>query len=294
MQAIKGKSMTYKTLAMILSLILSSIDISLSQESMTIVAFEPQHLLTFSSGISSHAVRDDMMSPLLYRGTQVPLALSYRFRGIENRHTALFYYDNTELNSSITKTMNDYAASHYIKNLHLNLEYSFSTKAAVFEDLNATCFLGARLSSNLNLRNHYFLQDKNHMSAEQMTGLGIYLLTETSVQKESNSYLRVEINIPCISYVLLTDRYNANVSEKFDNVDFEQSLLWQLLKKGDFVTFNRLFEVQADVSYIFFVSNHIAFDLQYRLLYYSFAQYQDLFHARVLNNQFLLGMTVQL
>ncbi|HCM68156.1 MAG: hypothetical protein UX30_C0024G0008 [Candidatus Saccharibacteria bacterium GW2011_GWA2_46_10] len=285
--------MSHKSI-LVISLVLSSVRMSFSQDSPTIISFEPQHLLTLSSGISSHAVRDEMISPLLYRGTQAPLALSYRFQGIENRHALLFYYDNSGLNSSITKTVNDEALSHYINNLYLNLEYSFSTKAAVFEDLNTTCFLGARLSSILNLRNHYFLQDKNHMSAEQMTGLGIHVLTEATIQQESNNFLRVEINIPCISYVLLTNRYNANVSEKFDNIDFEQSLLWQLFKKGDFVTFNRLFEVQADVSYIFFVSNHIAFDLQYRLLYYSFAQYQDLFRARVLNNQVLLGMTVKL
>jgi hypothetical protein len=235
-----------------------------------------------------------MMSPLLYRGTQIPLAFTYRFRGLENRHTALFYFDNSELNSSITKVINDAPVSHYINNLHLIFEYSFSTKTALFEDLHTTCFLGARLSSMLNLRNHHFLQDNNHMSAEQMTGLGIHVLTETTLQQESNNFLRVEINIPCISYVLLTNRYNANVSEQFDNIDFEQSPLWQLFKKGDVVTFNRLFEVQADVSYIYFVSNHIGFDLQYRLLYYSFAQYQDLFRARVLNNQFLLGMTVKL
>jgi hypothetical protein len=286
--------MSYRTLAMILSLILSSLGISLSQESITMVSFEPQHLLTLSSGISSHTVRDEMMSPLMYRGTQIPLAFTYRFRGLESRHTVLFSYDNTELNSSITRVMNDVAVSHYINNLHLNFEYSFANRVTTLEDVNTTSFLGVRLSSILNLRNHHFLQDKNHMSAEQMTGFGIYLLTETSFQKESNSFLRVEINIPCISYVLLTNRYNANVSEKFDNIDFEQSILWQLCKKGDIVSFNRLFEVQADVSYIFVVSNHIAFDLQYRLLYYSFAQYQDLFRARVLNNQFLLGMAVKL
>ncbi|TSA15740.1 hypothetical protein D4R75_14465, partial [bacterium] len=175
------------------------------------VSFEPQHLLTLSSGISSHTVRDEMMSPLMYRGSQIPLAFTYRFRGLENRHTVSFNFDNTELNSSITKTIDDAAVSHYVNNLHLNLEYSGSTRAAVFEDLNTTCFLGARFSSILNLRNHYFLQTNNHMSAEQMTGLGMYLLTETSFQKESNNLLRVEISIPCISYVLLTNRYNANV-----------------------------------------------------------------------------------
>jgi hypothetical protein len=127
-----------------------------------------------------------------------------------------------------------------------------------------------------------------------MTGLGIHLLTETAIQQGSNNYLRVEINIPCISYVLLSDQYNANVSDTFDDVDLERSILWQLVKKGTIVTFNRLFEVQADVSYIFFVSDHISFDLQYRLLYYSFVKYADVSYARVLNNQCLVGMTVRL
>jgi hypothetical protein len=293
-QTAQGKSMSYRRVAMTLSLILGSVAVSFSQEPMTLASFEPQHLLTLSSGVSSHTVRDEMMSPLMYRGTQVALAFTYRFRGLENRHTVLFSYDNTELHSSITRVANDAAVSHYINNLHLNAEYSFSTRAAAFENLRTTCFLGTRLSSILNLRNQYFQSGNNLMSAEQMTGLGIHLLTETVVQRESNNYLRIEINIPCISYVLLSERYNANVSETFDDIDVEQSIMWQLFKKGDFVTFNRLFEVQADVSYIFFVSDHIGFDLQYRLLYYSFAQYQDLFHARVLSNQFLLGVTVKL
>jgi hypothetical protein len=106
--------------------------------------------------------------------------------------------------------------------------------------------------------------------------------------------LRLEIYIPCVSYVLFPERYNANVSETFDDIDLDKDILWQLLGKGDVVTFNRLFEVQVDVSYIFFVSKYVGIDLQYRWRYYSFAQYQDLFHARVLNNQFLVGLTVKL
>jgi hypothetical protein len=260
------------------------------------VLFEPQHLFTLSTGFSSHTVRDEMMSPLLYRGTQAPLALLYQFRGKENRHTVLLYYDNTELNSSITQIINEKSVSHYIKNLNLNFEYSFSTKGVVFEDLHTTLFLGARLSSILNLRQHYFMQDMNQFSLEQMTGLGLHLLTETAIQQESNNYLRVEVNIPCISYVLLPEPYNAKVSENFSFIDIDpdQNILWQIFKRGDCVSFNKLFEMQADVSYIFFASDHFGFDLQYRLLYYSFAQYQDLFHARVLNNQFLLGLTVKL
>lgn len=264
---------------------------SFSQEASTVASLEPQHLFTLSSGLSLHSLRDEMISPLIYRSTLIPLELLYRFRGLSNRHTILFYYDNGELNSLITDRHRE---SHYIKNLNLNFEYSFATEVTTLEDFNTTCFLGARFSSMLNMRNQYFLRGISHASAEQMTGLGIYLLTETSFQNASNNFLSIEINIPCISYALLNNRYNAYVSEKFDDLNFEQDILWQIFKKGDIVSFNKLFEIQADISYNIFISNNIGFGLRYRFHYYSFEQFQSLLHSKVLNNQFLIGMMVKL
>ena len=262
-----------------------------SQEDSSMIAFETQHLFTLSSGMSLHTIRDEMMSPLKYRGTQIPIAFSYRFRGLSNRHTVLFYYDNSELNSSIT---NKSSASHYINNLNLNFEYSFATKIKAFEDFKTTCYLGARFSSMLNMRTHYFLKNKSHTSAEQMTGLGFYILTETTFQKASNNFLRVELSIPFISYTILNNHYNANVSEDFNDLNLEQNVLWQVFKKGNLVTFNKLFEIQADISYNIFVSKYIGFDLRYRFQYYSFAKYQSLLHSNVLKNQFLIGLTAKL
>lgn len=262
-----------------------------AQDDASIVQFEPNHLVTFSTGMSSHSIRDEMMSPLIYRGSQIPIEVSYQYLGSSNRHTLLFYYDNSELNSSITKRTREL---HYIKNLNLNFEYSFATKTAEFQNLNTTFFLGARLSSMLNMRNHYFIQGTSHASAEQMTGLGIYILTETTVQNNSKNFLSVEINIPFISYALLTSRYNSNVSEKFNDLDFEQNVMWQVFKKGDFISFNKLFEIQADISYKYYISNLIGIDLRYRFQYYSFEQYESLLHSNVLNNQFLIGMMVNL
>jgi hypothetical protein len=283
-------------LIIIVFLMLSYVLISFAQDSALVKSFEPQHIITLSSGISSHTVRDEMMSPFLYRGMQAPLAFLYRFRGVKNRHTVLLYYENTELHSSITQIINEQAVSHYIKNLNLNFEYTFSTRAAVFEDLHTTCSLGARLSSIVNMRQHYFTQGQDQNAGEVMTGVGINLLTETAIQQKSNNYLRMEVNIPCISFVLPSEIYNARISEKvsFTDLDPDKNILGQVLKMGEFVSFNKLFEMQADVSYIFFFSRHCGIDLQYRFLYYSYAQYQDLFHARVLKNQFLLGLTVKL
>jgi len=275
----------------LLIIIVFGCGISFSQEDSTKELFKSQHLLSLSSGICLHSIRDEMMSPLIYSGNQIPIEFSYRFRGLSNRHTVLFYYDNSELNSSIT---NKTKGSHFINNLNLNFEYSFATKITSLDDLNTNCFIGSRFSSMLNLRKHYFLQDKSHLTAEQMNGLGIYFLTETTLNKETNDFLRVEINIPFVSYTVLNNHYNANVSEDLDDLNFEENVLWQVFRKGNLVSFNKLFQIQADISYNIFVSRYIGFDLQYRFQYYSFKEYKSLLRSKALNNQFLVGLMVKL
>lgn len=270
-----------------LALIICSTNVSFSQETISNLHSKTNNFITLASGLSFHSVRDEMMSPLIYSRTQIPIELSYLYSGLSNRHTVTLFYSEGDLHSSITKN-----SAHYIKNLNLCFEYTFATEAWKFEVLNTTFFPGARFSSMLNLRDHFYLSDKSHMSAEQMTNLGFYLLSETSFGNESANYLSIEVNIPFISYALLTNRYNANVSEKFDDLDFEQNVMWQVFKKGELVTFNKFFEIQADIAYKYFLSSSIGFDLRYRFRYYTFEQFKSLFRANVLNTQFLVGFKV--
>jgi hypothetical protein len=135
---------------------------------------------------------------------------------------------------------------------------------------------------------------KNGTSLEQMNSLGFSILSETKINMAVENHLCVNINIPILSYVLLNERYNANVGEELDKIDADKSIIWQLIKNGKIVSFNKLFELQTDISYSLFISDHIGFDLQYRLLFYSFDQYKDLFQAKYLNNQFLLGLLMRL
>jgi hypothetical protein len=154
--------------------------------------------------------------------------------------------------------------------------------------------LGGRFSSFLDLRNHQFGPGKRHVNAEQMTGLGVYVLTETAFREGSKNILRCEINVPVISYALLTDHYNANVSSSTEDIDYDRSVIWQLLTSGRVVSFNALFEVQASLSYNVFLSDRIGIDLQYQCQYSSYEQFPDLFHAHVLTNRFLVGLLVTL
>jgi hypothetical protein len=67
-----------------------------------------------------------------------------------------------------------------------------------------------------------------------------------------------------------------------------------VFKQGDLVSLNKLFEVRTEVTYTMFIDKTFALEVQYRFQFYSFAQYEDLFHARYLNNQFLAGLIIQL
>lgn len=65
----------------------------------------PQHLLGLFSGLSNHIVRDDIISPLLYSGSQFPILVSYTYRGQKSREMYTAYYENLQLSSSITNTL---------------------------------------------------------------------------------------------------------------------------------------------------------------------------------------------
>jgi len=259
---------------------------SKAQDSLTT---SPQHLLSLSTGLSNHMVRDDIMSPFIYGGSQLPILLTYNYRGIKNRHTITAFYDNLELTSSITDKGTS-SHSHYVKNLNVFLDYSYDRKAFTLEQINTECFLGGRISSFLNSRILYYSNQNSEPSAEVMMNLALDALLEVKLDKSSDDLLSFHVCVPLISYVLLDDRYNATI--EFTEIDLDKSLLGQIVSKGDFVTLNKLFKLQTELSYTMFVGGSFGLEFQYRFQYYSFAEYKNLFYARCINNQLLVGFII--
>lgn len=250
----------------------------------------PRHLIGFSSGLTLEAVRDEIISPLTYSGAHAPLHLTYQYRGPRTRHAILLSYGAGELTSSITNTL---TGAHRITAHRAAFTYAFALRVLDIETLSSACFAGVALSGLLNLRQHYFTRGQSHTNADQMTSLGISLSTETSFPRGSAHILRSEIGVPFISYALLTDHFNANVTttvyERNSDTD-----LWAIFRRGRFIWLGSLTDIRATVSYLMYVTDHLGVDLQYRLRYYAFPEYEGLFQARVVTHQFLLGLTVAL
>jgi hypothetical protein len=233
------------------------------------------------------------MSPLVYGGSQLPILLTYNYRGIRNHHTIAAFYDNLELTSSITDKGTS-SHSHYVKNLNVFLDYSYDRKAFAFEQINTECSLGGRVSTFLNTRILYYSNQNSEFFGDFMMNLAFDALVETKLDKSSDDFLSFHLCLPLISYILLDDRYNSKISETFDlfELDPDRNLLGQVLTKGHFVTLNRLFKLRTELSYTTFVGGSVGFEFQYRFEYYSFAEYKNLFSARCINNQVLVGFVV--
>lgn len=247
------------------------------------------HLLSLSSGFSNHAVRDDIISPLVYSGNQLPLLLAYDYSGTNLRQTITLFYDQLSLYSSITK-----ASTHYADNVNFLLEYSYDRRTFSFEKLRTDFYLGCGLSCLLNVRTFHYMPGESTSSGEPMINLALDASFETKPDRSSSDFLTLHIFIPVVSYVLMNDRYNVTVSETLLNLDPDKDLVWQLLRSGSIVTFDKMFEVQAELSYTKFVAPSVAVRAQYRFMYYSFAQYERLLWARYLNNQILAGLVIQI
>ena len=83
------------------------------------------------------------------------------------------------------------------------------------------------------------------------------------------------------------------MSESLKKFDTDKGVFRKIISNGEFVTFNKLFEFQTDLSYSRFLTNHIGLKLEHQMNFYSIAHYRDLLYARYLNFQYLLGLIIK-
>jgi hypothetical protein len=249
------------------------------------------HILSVSTGLSNHQVRDDIISPLIYRGNQMPVVAAYEYAGDNSRHAVVASYDRLELTSRITDRA---ASAHVAMNVNASLGYSYARKVSSLEEIGAECFLGGSVQGFLNWRTFHYTREQREASFEGMLSLGLNAVAETRLGNSSTDRLSLHISIPLISYVLLNDRYNAMVSQTLSDLDLDRDPAWQILTNGSLVTVDKLFKIETDIRYRTFVLTSVAILIQYKFLYYSFAQFNDLWHAQSLTNQALVGLVVVL
>jgi hypothetical protein len=253
------------------------------------VKFDRLHIFSISTGYSSHAERYEAVSPFIYRGTTSPFGIDYKYVSTRSLRTFSAYFDQLKLTSSIPN-YNSYGLTHYIQSYNFYIDYSYNRKLFIFSEIKTMLFVGGKIESLFNLGIHNFLNGSQEPMLDQFNSIDLNIIIEKKFANEKNILL-FNYSMPLMSYVLMRGTYNGNVSDKINPSDFNSDLLY-IIKNGDFVTFNKLFKIKADFSYVRFFCKHFGLELKYSFNYYSFNQYNNLFYSNNLDNQFLIGVFI--
>lgn len=252
-----------------------------------------KNYIGLSIGVTKHIIKDDNISPLLYKGTTVPLHLSYRYDGKKYKHALNTYFDKLSLESKITDRSSHF--SHYTDNLNIQISYTLYRIICECNKINTSILLGSTIQSFLNFRQHNYSNNIASIpTMEQFNSLGIYTGFQKGYSSNNNDVLFFNINMPIISYVLLDKIYNVAVIDDLNNIDYDKGIIWQVFKKGDFVSFNKLIEFQSELAVIKSLNRTIAVEFRYLFHYYNFKKFENLLHTEYVNNQFLIGIILNI
>jgi hypothetical protein len=249
-----------------------------------------KHSISIETGSSRQILRDEVASPLLYHGTTSPLLLEYEFNKSKNRHAITFFIGNTKLGSSNTDRI--VTNANYAVNLNALLSYSYSRSAGILQHRDIKCYWGFTFFCVVNYRNLYLNKSSNIPFFEQINNIGVNFLIEKSLSAKKHDFVSLKINLPLVAFVVLNDRYNAVVGKSFDSTDSDAGIFGQVIKSGEFVSFNKYFEFRTELSYSRLLTEHIGVKLEHQLQYYSISHYRNLLYTRYLSNQYLTGLFV--
>jgi len=249
-----------------------------------------QHYISVQSGYSRHMVKDDVISPLVYSGSQIPILLNWQMSARKGQHSITGYYDYVKLTSSITITSP--AEAFYAENHNAFIKYSYNRKIVTFTQWETSVFAGPELKFLLNQRDHYYNNYTHYNTGEFISSLELSFLVLKEFSKSQDKF-SFRYNMSVIAYDMLNYLYNANVPKKL-NIDASQNTSANLIKGNSLVTLNKYFEFQTELSYVKFINKFMGVEIKYCFQYYNLEKYHNLLYTRYINSQYLLGFMVKI
>lgn len=264
-----------------LFIILSVLPLSSAFSKSDTINYNSIALLT---GIISHYNLDNSLSPLIYKGVSIPIALSYHRIKKNNFQKINFIYDKAELTSSITNV--DYSHKEYYESATLAiLEYSFQKQLK--PNKKGDIYLGLLWRNHVYYKNHYFNQKAGNWPAgDVFFDIGItvdynYSFSEKLKLNFSSSYA-------IVSYVI-GRIYSSNHSPEStmgeNDINYSKVFL-----SGDFLTVDSFYDFNCSFNLSYKLNRSFSFNGIYDFNYYSFYKLQRVQSGK---NIFLIGIAYE-
>jgi hypothetical protein len=186
------------------------------------------HLISIYTGYSLHISRDEVTSYFNYKGHHFPLDVDYKYFRGKNEYAVSLFYNNIRLSSDIPDVTS--SLLHYTDNIYVSFDFLYNRKLSVFPAGKAQYYIGGKVKSMINYREHYYATDKSGFNFEQTNSLNLDIsITREIFSKKDLLYFNV--NAPLLTYSLYNNVYNEkaylNVIIDINNSDSRLHLLTQ-------------------------------------------------------------------
>ena len=136
------------------------------------------HQIGMGTGYARYQIKDDLESPLTYRGWGVPFQLSYRYRGIQNVHDVFLSFGKSELQSSVSH----WPFYHKIDQFRASLKYRYFRLISRMMKGNGRFYLGGIWNTHVNTRNHFYSEDFDETYTEFISSIDVSSLFELDIR----------------------------------------------------------------------------------------------------------------
>lgn len=147
------------------------------------------------TGALSSSIKDELASPLTYKGSGAPIQLSYRFMGNKNRHSVYLSYSKLKLSPSAALPYGQHSQSHF----QVDLAYGYHYLASLFRD-KVKIYLGGVWDNHVSVRKLYYIWNDFETCGELISSLNISPLLEFKMSKKNQ--LAYQLSLPIVALVI--------------------------------------------------------------------------------------------
>lgn len=196
------------------------------------------------TGVLSSSIKDELASPLTYKGSGAPIRLSYRFMGNKNRHSVYLSYSKLKLSPSAALPYGQHSLDHF----QFDLAYGYHHYlASLFRD-RVMLYLGGVWDNHVSVRKLYYIWDSFEVSGDLISSLDISAILEFKISKKSK--LAYQLSLPIVAFIIRPPYTGKGpVIPKITTLDrfvrFKNSLVLEH-------TLSRYFNVRLMYMYIYY------------------------------------------
>lgn len=239
-----------------------------------------------------HYVQDEVISPLVYKGAQLPLFLDFEIQNKKSSQIVSIFYDYLKLTSSITT--NYPTPSFYTLNYNAFIEYSYLRNICLFSASKIKLFAGGTFKTLLNYRDHFYGGDTNYTYGEFITSIDMSFMIIKRFKSLNDNFISFRFDMPVLAYDFWNYLYNVNVPKDFVSSNSESNTISALMLSGKPVTINQYFDIEADISYSYFFNKYTGFAITYYFQFYNSEKVKSVSYTKYLNYQFLGGLFIKI